>query len=1047
MFGRGKTGEDIAAEWLRAYERDNVVAMRELVNFVLKCTGCDLKVETQDIEDVDNVPSKLGDLQDEYQQAKLVEYPLISRLKQFSGFRSVLIDFFSAIIKTMHESSTLYDDTALFENVQVWIDTMSSASIRPFRHTATVMSLTISTTLCEIAHDLQSGISTTRGQIEAEKKKKSVNKGRVGSMHEKLKADEAKLAAVDTFLKDEFDVVFVHRYRDVDPRVRVECVIALGNWIVTYRQMFLEGQYLRYLGWVLSDTVAQTRSEVIKQLRILFKNPRNIAALRAFTDRFRPRMVEMAARDAEPGVRAETIELLDRLRDAELLEPDDIDTIGRLVFDTEPRVRKAVAKFFVSNIEDLYKANTEDFDKDQYEAALPKHNDDYLVPTQSWIKFKCLAQTLTSYDEEEDNKADPPDQSRDVLSATELDSRYMLATQSIFSHMKELQEWESLVGYLLYDHSQITSEPDDADVAAAAQGVFKLNEGEETILLEVLDYAVKLYLLQIAESHADKKGKKTQASKNEIQEKQELAAHNLTLIIPQLLNKFGSTPQAATAILRIEHLLNIDFFNDLQQNETTYSALLDDINKQFMSHSDRHVLAEASKALVNGRRYEQSKEATDLKVQEMWDDALSTLQNLLRNQSIDTRGTLSSNALMEVSNTISRLANLASVSDCVPILEGKFPSSTTNKKKQKAQAADLSPLRFLLQMANRGEPDEDTTAEFTAMEDDLCTSVIKTLMFYFMWKVITLRTLLTSNDVRHLTIEFFAKLDLDRVSFSQVLGLIITKRAPLDPVRLLAVSSVLDLYTLFSTLRSLKPEKGRAELPDEVEAGVLSLITTMPHSLQVTVMQTHDRLEKNFARKSRRKLEAVSKEEPGEDDAPIDSDDEDLNDEDDDDDEVEGGKEAKKQAVLVAEQRLCDVTGKIVLAVIGRVVEDGERVKERLMRNKLKLGPNYKEVVGYLEEKKTTKGKVGGVKSKKAATEGPAEKSAKAGKKAKSTVMVLEDDDIEDDEMDGGQERRDEDDDEVLREKGLVEDEEPEQLEGDNGTPEVEGEEEDVIGD
>jgi cohesin complex subunit SA-1/2 len=1016
--------------------------MCELVNFVLKCTGCDLRVETHDIEDVDNVPSKLGDLQDEYQQAKLAEYPLISRLKQFSGFRSVLIDFFSAIIKTMHESSTLYDDTALFENIQVWVDTMSSASIRPFRHTATVISLTISTALCEIARDLQSGISTTRGQIETEKKKKSVNKGRVSSMQEKLKADESKLAVIDTILKDEFDVVFVHRYRDVDPRVRVECVTALGNWIVSYRQMFLEGQYLRYLGWVLSDTVAQTRSEVIKQLKILFKNPRNIAALRAFTDRFRPRMVEMATRDAEPGVRAETIELLDRLRDAELLEPDDIDTIGQLVFDTEPRVRKAVAKFFVSNIEDLYRANTEDFDKEQYEATLPKHTDDYLGPTQSWVKFKCLAQTLTSYDGEEDGKADPPDRSRDVLSAAELDSRYMLATQSIFPYMKELQEWESLAGYLLYDHSQIIAEPDEADVAAAAQAVFKLNEGEETVLLEVLDYAVKLYLLQTAESHTDKKGKKTQASKDEIQEKQELAAHNLTLIIPQLLNKFGSTPQAATAILRLEHLLNIDFFNDLQQNETTYSALLDDINKQFMSHSDRHVLAVASKALVNGRRYEQSKEATDIKVQEMWDDALSTLQNLLRNQSIDTRGTLSSNVLTEVSNTVSRLANLASVSDCISTLEGKFPLSTVNNKKQKNQNANLSPLSFLLQMARRGEPDEDTTAEFAAVEDDLSTSVIKTIMFYFMWKIITLRASLTSNDIRLLNPNFFTNLELHKTSFAEVLGLIIAKRTPLDPVRLLAVSSVLDLYTLFSTLQNLKPEKG-AVLSDELESNMSSLVTTIPHSLHVTIMQTHDRLEKSFAGKSRRKLEEASKEEPGEDDAPIDSDDENLNNEDDvdDDDAVDGGKEAKKQAVLVAEQRLCDVTGKIVLAVIGRVVEEGQRVKERLARNKLRLGSNYKEVVGYLEEKKPAKAK-GGAKSKNAPAAG-ADKTGKGNRKEKNAVMVLEDDDIEDDELDGG---RDEDDEEGLQERGLVEDEEPEQVDGD-GTPDVEGEEEDIIGD
>ena len=1016
--------------------------MRELVNFILKCTGCDLTVETHDIEDVDNVPSKLSDLQDEYQQAKLAEYPLISKLKQFNGFRPVVVDFFSAIIKTMHESSTLYEDTALFENIQVWVDTMSSASIRPFRHTATVVSLTISTALCEIARDLQSGISTTRGQIDTEKKKKSVNKGRVASMQEKLKADESKLAAIDIILKDEFDVVFVHRYRDVDPRVRVECVTALGNWMVIYRQMFLEGQYLRYLGWVLSDTVAQTRSEVIKQLKILFKNPRNIAALRAFTDRFRPRMVEMAARDAEPGVRAETIELLDRLRDAELLEPDDIDTIGQLVFDTDHRVRKAVARFFVSNIEDLYRANIEDFDKEQYEAAFPKDNDDYLAPTRSWIKFKCLAQTLTSYDNDEDSKADSPDRPRDLLSAADLDSRYMLATQSIFPYMKELEEWESLAGYLLYDHSQITAEPDDTDVAAAAQAVFKLNEGEETVLLEVLDYAVKLSLLQIAESHTDKKGKKTQASKSKIRERQELAAHNLTLIIPQLLNKFGSTPQAATAILRLDHLLNTDLFSGVYQDEKTYSSLLDDINRQFMSHSDRHVLAVASKALVNGRRYEQSKEATDVKVQEMWDDALSTLRNLLRNQRIDIRGALSSNVLTEVSNTVSRLANLASVSDCVPILEGKFPPSMANSKRQKSQSANVSPLSFLLQMAKRGEPDEDTTADFATLEDDLCTSIIKTIMFYFMWKIMTLRDSLKSNDVRHLTQEFFTNLELHKTSFSEALEPIIAKRAPLDHVRLLAVSSVLDLYTLFSTLRHATPEKG-AGLSDEVLAGISAMITTIPHSLHLAIMQTHDRLEKSFARKSRRKLEGVSKEEPGEDDAPIDSDDENLNDEDDDNDahEVDGGKEAKKQAVLIAEQRLCDVTGKIVLTVIGRVMEDAGKVKERLMRNKLRLGSNYKEVVGYLDEKKpAAKGK-GGAKSKKAAG---AEKPSSAKGKEKSAAMVLEDDDIEDDEMDRPLERRDEDDEEALQERGLVEDEEPEPepepVEGD-GTPEVEGEE------
>src|SRR2546421_5391517 len=51
-------------------------------------------------------------------------------------------------------------------------------------------------------------------------------------------------------------------------------------------------------------------------------------------------------------------------------------------------------------------------------------------------------------------------------------------------------------------------------------------------------------------------------------------------------------------------------------------------------------------------------------------------------------------------------------------------------------------------------------------------------------------TLFRSNDVRRLTIEYFTDLDLYKNSLTEVLGLIVAKRALTDPVRLLAVSSV-----------------------------------------------------------------------------------------------------------------------------------------------------------------------------------------------------------------------------------------------------------------
>ena len=41
--------------------------MAEIVNFVLKCAGCDLKVDIHDIEDPDSCANKLTDIQEEYQ--------------------------------------------------------------------------------------------------------------------------------------------------------------------------------------------------------------------------------------------------------------------------------------------------------------------------------------------------------------------------------------------------------------------------------------------------------------------------------------------------------------------------------------------------------------------------------------------------------------------------------------------------------------------------------------------------------------------------------------------------------------------------------------------------------------------------------------------------------------------------------------------------------------------------------------------------------------------------------------------------------------------
>ncbi len=61
-------------------------------------------------------------------------------------------------------------------------------------------------------------------------------------------------------MKEFFDTVFVHRYRDIDARVRTECVEALGTWIWVLPSFYMEPEYLRYLGWIAPPTRPRPRA-------------------------------------------------------------------------------------------------------------------------------------------------------------------------------------------------------------------------------------------------------------------------------------------------------------------------------------------------------------------------------------------------------------------------------------------------------------------------------------------------------------------------------------------------------------------------------------------------------------------------------------------------------------------------------------------------------------------------------------------------------------------------------------------------------------------
>ncbi|KAJ5121606.1 uncharacterized protein N7515_009567 [Penicillium bovifimosum] len=1018
VFGKGGNADTVAAQWLSQYQRNNYEALRDLVNFILRCTGTDLEIDTDEARDVDNAPGRIGDLQNLYQAEGIVDYPIISKAKKFKSFSILLEEFTVALIQTFHASSILYTDDALLENIQIWISTMSTSNCRPFRHTATLISLSIMNALCSIAREVTTSVSTSRKQLESEKKKKTVNKGRVQAIQAAVTEGEQKVERLDEFLQDGFDTVFVHRYRDIDGQIRAECLTALGGWIRTYREMFFEGQYLRYLGWTLADVVAQTRLVALTELLSLYEHRDNIAGLHSFTERFRQRIVEIAVQDADVSVRITAIELLNHLREGGLLEPNDIDAVGRLVFDLDPRIRKTAGRFFVSNVQDAYDAATEEVGEEINDLlAEDDDEDDYESPKHSWIKYKCLADLFLAYDAQ-GTEQQPEQISRGTLLGVPVESRFALATEAVFPHMEELAHWPSLAGYLLYDHSQIVDEPSEDDTAGVVKNMYKMQEGHESILLEVLCAAVKLRVLDVTKADSDKRGRKTKALTAKTSELQEEISHNLAQIIPQLLNKFGSTPETASVVLRLEHLVDLDTIQDLQKDATAYSSLLNDINKQFLTHSDQDVLAEASVAFLHAKSSEEMREALETKIQELWDDIIETLGALSQKKEVQQGGSILDPTLTDLANTVSRISNLAGITDCAAILEA-VPNSRSKSKKDHIEA----PFNILIRLAERGLHVEDDDEDTAKAETELVASSIRTLLFYFMWKVQALSTALNSGKASFTT-SYFEALTKSRETFASTLVNIMQTRPGLEDLRFTATTTYLDLQTLFSTLRNTGQDTDEDTLFQ-----TQSLIHEIPPKTQSLITKIHSIAERTYAKKTRLDLE------PAHDDAPASEDDLDSEDEASDS-EDETVINDRLRSSITAEQRLCELTGKLVLAIIARVIDasgsNRGSLKKRLLRNKTALGHNYREVLSYLEEKKPRPSRAKGKQTAKTA----------GAENAKSAERVVEDEELP--------EAVEEDEDEDLRARGLVEEDvenAEEEEEQEEHTPAPEADEDEIMGD
>lgn len=906
---------------------------------------------------------------------------MISKAKTTKSFRDLLVGFFQSLVNLLHESEQLYKDNDLIKNIRDWLVPMSSVGLRPFRHTATTISLSITSGLVHVASTLDDRITNIEQQAQASKRSK--NKARSTEIQKSLdEANTHREKCADWIDKDFFNGVFVHRYRDTDPKIRTECVEALGNWIWGLPTVFMEPSYLRYLGWMLSDTNGVTRQEVLKQLLRIFK--RDAEQLGHFIDRFRSRIVEIATRDAEVSVRVAAIAVIDTLRAGAQMEPDQIDQIGELIFDSELRIRKAVVNFFVACVDDVLEGKVDELGGSEVlEEFSEVDEDDFDTPRKEWAEIKCLAETLSSYDSNIEARQPSAEISGlhiavDLAGSVAPETRISLAASVLYDKVDAIKHWQLLAGYLLYDHTTSTNSRSKSKKAASPEAAFKKavapTPAEESILLKVLASGVKSSLSQIAELD---KGKR-RGQRLDAPDAQEELATELAAIIPKLLNKFGAEPETATTVLRLEHSLNLAIFQKLRQDSSTYSKLLDEVCTQFTRHNDSSVILEASVTLLHARQYDELEELADEKISRLWENIVNDLRTFDRSWDLTVRGNLTADHLRTLTTILAKVGRLAAISDCVDILDAADTSDDSS-----------SALDIITKVARRGkyEPQED---EIDDLEDEVVTNAIKGGQFYFMWRTRTLAKQLSEGIV--LSAADLERLLVLRQAWRRALIETFSSRVEIDELRLFATGSLCDLHLTLATLNGPIEQVFNSTSAE----GLKGLVLGIESGLTPELISIFDGAEKQYAKVSKKDKTLNP---PGDDEDPLDEDDE-MEEEDDENLTIE----QRVAAELKAEKALCDLTAKFILCIAAKIVDnkgsEAGKLRRRIKRNQSKLGHNYKEVVRYLDEARLLKRPAGDKKADSSSKSKTAQGKEAAGSDGEPDAGDILEDPIEDEHND-----------------------------------------------
>ncbi|XXG54284.1 hypothetical protein AAC387_Pa03g2208 [Persea americana] len=540
--GKLITPASAVKRWFERYESNSKSALVELLMMLFEACGTkyQLKADTLDETNVDDVVVALVN----YARKGQVEDLYSSKHKELKNFKENLVLFWDSLV-TECQNGPLFDQIS-FEKCMDYVIALSCTPPRVYRQVASLVGLQLVTSFITVAKALGGQRETTQRQLNAEKKKRS-DGPRVESLNKRLSMTHEKITMIEEMMRKIFTGLFMHRYRDIDPDIRMSCIKSLGIWIVSYPSLFLQDLYLKYLGWTLNDKSAGVRKTSILALQNLYEVDDNVPSLGLFTERFCNRMVELAD-DIDVSVAVSAIGLLKQLLRHQLLADDLLGPLYDLLIDEPPAIRRAIGEL-------VY---------------------DHLIAQ----KFSSSQSGSTG----EDNGSSEVHLGRMLQILREFATDPILITyviDDVWDDMKAMKDWKCIISMLLDENPMI-----------------ELTDVDATNLVRLLCASAKKAVGEkIVPATDNRKQYYTKAQKESLEHNRREITSAMMKNYPQLLRKFLADKAKVSSLVEMIVHLKLELYS-LKRQEQNFRTVVQLIKDAFFKHGEKDTLRSCIKALM-----------------------------------------------------------------------------------------------------------------------------------------------------------------------------------------------------------------------------------------------------------------------------------------------------------------------------------------------------------------------------------------------------------------------------------------------------------------